>query len=112
MTVSFEASQNKKKSIFDIIKDLRLYITYSDDDGMTWQAPAPIPGITNPKWGWFATGPPGALQLSSGRIVVPSYYTFQYFETNMNSTLFIVWALLSSYFPFLLSYIFLYDLDL
>merc|ERR1712203_1306047 len=47
---------------------------YSDDDGARWSHPRAIDNVTDPSWKWIGTGPPGALQLSSGRIIVPGYH--------------------------------------
>ncbi|MCE0538050.1 glycoside hydrolase [Kineosporia rhizophila] len=50
----------------------RVYRTFSDDHGVTW---APVREITDstkkPSWRWYATGPGGARQLASGRLLVP-----------------------------------------
>ncbi|MBT0771653.1 exo-alpha-sialidase [Kineosporia sp. J2-2] len=50
----------------------RVYRTWSDDHGVTW---APVTEITasvkDPAWRWYATGPGGAEQLASGRLLVP-----------------------------------------
>lgn len=50
--------------------------TWSDDDGLSWGSPVPIPGATRPGWQWVAAGPPGGLQLVSGRLVLPSYHSY------------------------------------
>ena len=52
----------------------QVLLTYSDDDGLTWSAPYNLTGVVKSDWGWIGTGPPGSLQLRSGRIVVPSYH--------------------------------------
>ena len=53
-----------------------VWITYSEDDGQSWSAPVNISSTTtHPQWKWIGTGPPAALQLASGRIVVPSYHS-------------------------------------
>lgn len=50
----------------------RVFVTYSDDDGVTWTKPKEITSSTKrPEWTWYATGPSHAIQLSSGRIIVP-----------------------------------------
>lgn len=50
----------------------RVYCLYSDDDGMTWSAPKEITRSAKKKaWTWYATGPCHAIQLTSGRIIVP-----------------------------------------
>jgi len=55
--------------------------TWSDDDGETWATPVAIPQVTRSHWQWVGTGPPGAIQLLSGRIVVPSYHSIVH-DTN------------------------------
>jgi sialidase-1 len=49
-----------------------VWMTSSTDDGRSW---VPIQEITSttkdPGWGWYATGPGNAIQLRSGRMVVP-----------------------------------------
>ena len=49
-----------------------VWLTKSTDDGTTW---APLVEITKiakePHWTWYATGPGGGVQLSSGRLLVP-----------------------------------------
>lgn len=52
------------------------WLTWSDDDGLTWAKPRRIPEADIEGWAWTTTGPPGALQLSTGRIVVPSYHGY------------------------------------
>ncbi|MDG2125134.1 MAG: sialidase family protein, partial [Verrucomicrobiales bacterium] len=53
-----------------------VYITHSDDDGLTWSEPKNISATTRKDhWRWYATGPGNAIQLQhgehAGRIVVP-----------------------------------------
>jgi sialidase-1 len=55
--------------------------TWSDDDGLTWAQPIAIPQVVRSHWKWVGAGPPGAIQLLSGRIVVPSYHSDVY-DTN------------------------------
>ena len=49
----------------------RVFVTFSDDNGLTW---APVREITDqvkdPEWTWYATGPCHAIQTRTGRIVV------------------------------------------
>ena len=50
----------------------RVFVLYSDDEGLTWSAPREITSSAKKKgWTWYATGPCHATQLTSGRIVVP-----------------------------------------
>jgi len=58
----------------------RAYITFSDDDGVTW---APIKDISEtarqPHWRWYATGPGTGIQLTrgqhKGRLVIPANHS-------------------------------------
>ncbi|MCD8172849.1 MAG: glycoside hydrolase [Alistipes sp.] len=54
----------------------RVYATWSDDDGLTWEEPREITDqVKDPRWGWYATGPCHGIQLAqgqyAGRLVVP-----------------------------------------
>ncbi|MHC3472542.1 sialidase family protein [Streptomyces sp. 7R007] len=54
----------------------RVWVQYSDDEGATWSAPAEITeSVKRPGWRWYATTPGHALQLTSGRVVVPANHT-------------------------------------
>ena len=57
----------------------RPYITYSDDDGRTWSQAQELPELRQPHWGWYATGPGNAIQMTegkfAGRIVVPANHS-------------------------------------
>ncbi|MFH1539189.1 MAG: sialidase family protein [bacterium] len=53
-----------------------VYVTTSDDEGATWSAPREITNdVKPPEWDWYATGPCHAIQLSTGRLVVPCDHT-------------------------------------
>lgn len=48
----------------------RVFVMYSDDNGLTWSDARDITDQTkDPEWTWYATGPCHAIQLESGRIV-------------------------------------------
>lgn len=52
------------------------YMTYSDDDGLTWSEPQNmLKSCKDTSWGWYATGPGVGIQLRSaafkGRLVIP-----------------------------------------
>lgn len=54
----------------------RVYMSYSDDDGVTWKPPYEITKTTKkPEWTWYATGPGNGIQLTrdphKGRLVIP-----------------------------------------
>ena len=50
----------------------RVFLLFSDDNGLTWSKPREITAETKKgDWTWYATGPCHAIQLRSGRIVVP-----------------------------------------
>lgn len=54
----------------------RVWVQHSDDDGLTWSGPREITGqVKKPGWRWYATTPGHALQLSTGRVVVPGNHT-------------------------------------
>ncbi len=51
----------------------RVYITSSDDDGLTWAPPREITQDVKPSgWTWYATGPGHGIQMRDGRLIVPS----------------------------------------
>ncbi|QDU11412.1 sialidase family protein [Gimesia aquarii] len=54
----------------------RVYMSFSDDDGLTWKTPYEITKSTkNREWTWYATGPGNGIQLTrgahKGRLVIP-----------------------------------------
>jgi len=49
-----------------------VFITSSNDDGLTWSKPLDITASTKlPEWTWYATGPGVGIQLKSGRLLIP-----------------------------------------
>lgn len=53
-----------------------VWFTYSDDHGLTWAAPRDISAETRMNdWRWYATGPCHAIQLESGRFLVPANHS-------------------------------------
>lgn len=58
----------------------RVWVTHSDDDGVSWSAAREITGeAKRPEWRWYATTPGHALRLRHGswpgRIVVPGNHS-------------------------------------
>ncbi|MFF8531095.1 exo-alpha-sialidase [Streptomyces sp. NPDC015532] len=54
----------------------RVWVQHSDDDGRVWSAPREITAqVRRTGWRWYATTPGHALQLGSGRVVVPGNHT-------------------------------------
>ncbi len=50
----------------------RVWVTKSDDDGVTWSKRVEITETTmEPGWTWYATGPGCGIQLKNGRMVIP-----------------------------------------
>jgi sialidase-1 len=54
----------------------RVWVSRSDDDGLTWSKPTDITATTKrPEWRWYATGPGVGIQLQKGpwkgRMVIP-----------------------------------------
>lgn len=54
----------------------RVWVCHSDDDGLTWSGPREITQQTKKAaWRWYATTPGHALQLTTGRVVVPANHS-------------------------------------
>ncbi|MET7679623.1 sialidase family protein [Streptomyces sp. NPDC005423] len=54
----------------------RVWVRHSDDDGVTWSEPVEITkSVRRTGWRWYATTPGHAIQLSTGRVVVPGNHT-------------------------------------
>ena len=50
-----------------------VFVTHSKDDGQTWAQPTKITAdVKKPDWTWYATGPGHGVQLSTGRLIIPS----------------------------------------
>lgn len=62
-------------------KEVRhVYVTHSDDDGLTWAKPERISDTTRqPHWRWYATGPVNGIQLTrgahKGRLLIPANHS-------------------------------------
>ena len=49
----------------------QVFTLQSSDDGVTWDDLQNITSIARePQWGFTGSGPPGGVQLSSGRLIV------------------------------------------
>ncbi|EKX62402.1 BNR/Asp-box repeat protein [Streptomyces ipomoeae 91-03] len=54
----------------------RVWVQHSDDEGVTWSSPTEITQQTKKaEWRWYATTPGHALQLRTGRVVVPANHS-------------------------------------
>ncbi|MBQ0849516.1 exo-alpha-sialidase [Streptomyces sp. BH-SS-21] len=54
----------------------RVWVRHSDDDGRTWSGPREITAqAKKAPWRWYATTPGHALQLTTGRVVVPANHS-------------------------------------
>ncbi len=50
----------------------RVFVTSSNDDGVTWSTPIEITADVKPEdWSWYATGPVHGIQLTGGRLLIP-----------------------------------------
>ncbi len=50
-----------------------VFVTHSKDDGQSWAVPVKITqDVKKPDWTWYATGPGHGVQLSTGRLIIPS----------------------------------------
>ncbi|MFJ2769978.1 exo-alpha-sialidase [Streptomyces sp. NPDC087300] len=54
----------------------RVWVQHSDDDGLTWSTAREITGqVKKASWRWYATTPGHAVQLTTGRVVVPANHS-------------------------------------
>lgn len=57
------------------LNNSKVMITASDDDGASWTTAVDITAsVVRPDWHWVGLGPPAGLQLSTGRLLIPSYH--------------------------------------
>lgn len=71
-----ECDAEDKEPIWDRIlkgeSPRTVWISSSDDDGLTWSEFVEITDQVKPNnWSWYATGPGHGIQLQSGRLVIP-----------------------------------------
>lgn len=74
LAATWNKGTDKEKEIHARTSDdtRRVFVMYSDDNGLTWSQAREITDQAKlPEWTWYATGPCHAIQLQSGRIVVP-----------------------------------------
>lgn len=63
-----------KSKELKMLKTCYLWITYSDDDGLTWSRPRDITPEVKEDWMSFSgTGPGAGVQLQSGRLIFTTY---------------------------------------
>lgn len=69
-------SDVESKIIAGTSKESRtVWVTHSEDDGITWAKPLEITADTKKaEWRWYATGPGAGMQMKSGRMVAPCDY--------------------------------------
>ncbi|WP_055489747.1 exo-alpha-sialidase [Streptomyces sp. TP-A0356] len=54
----------------------RVWVQHSDDDGLSWSGPREITRrVKREDWRWYATTPGHAVQLTTGRVVVPANHS-------------------------------------
>lgn len=52
----------------------QVFVTKSDDDGLAWSEPVEITdSVKDPSWSYVGTGPGHGIQLTSGRLLIPSW---------------------------------------
>ena len=52
----------------------QVFITLSEDDGITWSEPEEITeSVKDPAWSFLGTGPGHGIQLRSGRLLIPCW---------------------------------------
>jgi len=70
-----------------------LWITFSDDGGATWAEPRGLNHLRKPWWTWVGFGPPGGVQLRSGRLLIPAYASsFPTYDNGLISSAFVVYS--------------------
>ncbi|GAA2458641.1 sialidase family protein [Streptomyces macrosporus] len=68
------------RNVHGVMAHRRVFVQYSDDDGVTFSAPREITGQVKPEhWNWYGTGPGHGLALRHGprvgRLLVPANHS-------------------------------------
>lgn len=74
LPLTFNPGNVTERQMIDRAVDARrtVFLTSSDDDGVTWATPRDITSsVRPPDWTWYATGPGVGIQTKQGRLVVP-----------------------------------------
>lgn len=78
LTMTWNNGKDPEKNIHakTSIDTRRVFVTFSDDEGLSWSTPREITSqAKSSEWQWYATGPCHSIQLQKGahkgRIVVP-----------------------------------------
>lgn len=67
-----KGSENEDKIFSGEASPRSVWLTRSDDDGVTWSPPVEISEqVRKSGWRWYATGPGHGIQLSDGTLVAP-----------------------------------------
>ena len=70
------ASAHEKRILTGEDPPRTVWVTRSADEGATWTEPEDISATTRREgWRWYATGPCHAIQLRSGRLLVPANHS-------------------------------------
>jgi sialidase-1 len=78
LLMTWNRGEDREHAIVDCtsIDTRRVFVTHSDDDGVTWADPDEITDhVKQPDWTWYATGPGAGIQIAhgphKGRLVIP-----------------------------------------
>jgi sialidase-1 len=74
---AFNSDLVTSSEAFQSNKNRRVFVLYSDNDGLTWTAPEDMTSsLKQSDWNWYATGPCHAMQKKmaprKGRIIIPA----------------------------------------
>lgn len=78
LLLTWNNGRDSEQQIIDLqsIETRRVYVTCSEDDGITWATPVEITSsVKQPDWTWYATGPGAGIQIEkgkyAGRLIAP-----------------------------------------